>query len=153
MKPEAVSLRFRCERRTQELEIANKAALEARDAAETANRAKSIFLANMSHELRTPLHAILGFVRLLMRDSGLNEAQQERLDIINRSGEHLLGMVDDILSLSKIEAGRVELKQEGIDFTQMVQDVGQMMKSRAEGKGLRFTLELDPDYPPLCSRR
>jgi CheY-like chemotaxis protein len=102
----------------------------------------------MSHELRTPLHAILGFSRLLTRDSGLNKEQMKRLDIINRSGEHLLGMIDDILSLSKIEAGRIELKQNTFDVTQMLQDVGQMMKSRAEGKGLRFTIELDPALPP-----
>ena len=128
--------------------MVSQAALEARNAAETANRAKSTFLSNMSHELRTPLSAILGFARLLTRDSGLTKEQQERLDIINRSGEHLLGMVDDILSLAKIEAGRIELKQDTFDVTQMIQDVGQMMKSRAEGKGLRFALELDTALPP-----
>jgi signal transduction histidine kinase/CheY-like chemotaxis protein len=127
--------------RTKELQ-------KSKEDAETANRAKSTFLANMSHELRTPLHAILGFSRFLTRDSGLDKSQQERLDIINRSGEHLLGMIDDILSLSKIEAGRVELKQDPFDVMQMLQDVGQMMMSRAEGKGLRFTLDLDPALPP-----
>ena len=126
---------------------------KAKDTAEAANRAKSTFLANMSHELRTPLNAILGFTRLLIRDAGQNKEQQERLDIINRSGEHLLGMVDDILSLSKIEAGRVELKQETFDITQMLQDVGQMMTSRAEDKGLHFTLELDPALAVLFARR
>jgi len=136
------------QKRTQELEVANKAALQARDAAETANRAKSTFLANMSHELRTPLHAILGFSRLLTRDSDQTSEQRERLNIINRSGEHLLGMVDDILSLSRIEAGRLELKRETFDVTQMFQDVGQMIESRAESKGLRFTRELDPALPP-----
>ena len=124
--------------------------MEARDAAEAANRAKSMFLANMSHELRTPLNAILGFSRLMARDADLSAQQHEMLDIINRSGEHLLGMIDDILSLSKIEAGRVELKQETFDITQMLQDVGQMIKSRAEGKGLRFTLNWIRHCRPIC---
>jgi len=102
----------------------------------------------MSHELRTPLSAILGFSRMLIHDSGMNREQQERLDIINRSGEHLQGMVNDILSLSKIEAGRIELKQDIFDVRQMLQDVGRMFKSQAEGTDLRFTLELDPVLSP-----
>ena len=73
------------------------------------------------------------------------------LDIINRSGEHLLGMVDDVLSLSRIEAGRIELKREAFDLVQMLQDIGRMFKSRAEGKGLRFDLELDADLPPYAA--
>ena len=121
---------------------------KAKEDAEEANKAKSIFLANMSHELRTPLHAILGFARVMTRDSELDRENQERLDIINRSGEHLLDMIDDILHLSKIEAGRVELKNEVIELTKIVQDVAQMMKSPAEGKGLSFNLELDPEIPP-----
>ena len=140
-----VRLRIRTvESQKRQLEIQVK---ERTQELETANRAKSTFLANMSHELRTPLSAILGFSRILSRDTSLNNDQQERLDIINRSGEHLLGMVDDILSLAKIEAGRVELKQNPFDVTQMLQDVGQMVKSRAEGKGLAFSLELDPALP------
>jgi len=72
-------------------------------------------------------------------------AQQEKLGIIHRSGEHLLGMVDDVLSLSRIEAGRIELQEEPFDLPQMLQDMGRIFKSRAEGRGLRFNLELEPD--------
>jgi len=102
----------------------------------------------MSHETRTPLNAILGFSRLLGRETDTTADQHAKLDIINRSGEHLLGMIDDILSLSKIEAGRMELNQKAFDVTMMLQDVGQMIKSRAEDKGLRFTLELDQALSP-----
>ena len=103
----------------------------------------------MSHELRTPLNAILGFTRLLTRDAGISARQNEMLDVINRSGEHLLAMVDDVLSLSRIEAGRIELIQEAFDLVQMLEDIGLMFKSRAEGKGLRFDLELDASLPPI----
>ncbi len=102
----------------------------------------------MSHELRTPLNAILGFARLMTRDPAVSTQQHEMLDIINRSGEHLLGMVDDVLSLSRIEAGRIELKEEPFDVVQMLKDIGLMVKSRAEGKGLQFDLELDAGLPP-----
>ena len=105
----------------------------------------------MSHELRTPLNAILGFSRMLARDPGVSTQQNEMLDIINRSGEHLLGMVDDVLSLSRIEAGRIELKEEAFDLVQMLKDIGLMVKSRAEGKGLQFDLELDAGARrPIC---
>ncbi|MBL0712138.1 MAG: AAA family ATPase, partial [Desulfosarcina sp.] len=115
---------------------------------QAANQAKSIFLANMSHELRTPLNAILGFTRLMTRDPDVTAQQQEELKIINRSGEHLLDMVDDILSLSRIEAGRVELKEEPFDLRQMLEDIGGIFQSPAEGKGQRLRLELTDDLPP-----
>ena len=116
----------------------------AKEAAEFANKAKSLFLANMSHELRTPLNTILGFSNMLERGPDITAAQQEKLGIINRSGEHLLGMINDVLDLSKIEAGRLELEPEAFDLSRMLEDIGRMFEMRAESAGLRFDLELSP---------
>ncbi len=133
------------EARSRELE---KTVQERTRELQAANQAKSMFLASMSHELRTPLNAILGFSRLMARDPAVTTQQEEMLDVIDRSGEHLLSMVDDVLSLSRIEAGRVELKEEAFDVEQLLQDIGWMFKSRAEGKGLQFNLELEAELPP-----
>lgn len=119
-------------------------ATRARAQAEAANRAKSVFLANMSHELRTPLNAILGFSDLLKRDPDTTTDQQETLGIINRSGAHLLSMINDVLDLSKIEAGRQEPVLGAFDLLQMLEDIGRMFKVRAESAQLGFELELDP---------
>ncbi len=102
----------------------------ARDQAETANRAKSAFLANMSHELRTPLNAILGFSNLL-RESGVSADQREKVEIINRSGEHLLTLIDDVLDVAKIEAGKQTLSIAPCDLIALVNDVVDMMRVRA----------------------
>lgn len=114
-----------------------------RDASEAANRAKSLFLANMSHELRTPLNAILGFSQLLAREPDITPPQRDKLKTINRAGEHLLAMINDVLDLSKIEAGKVELKPENFDLVQMFQDLAEMFHFRAKSKGLTFHLEMD----------
>jgi signal transduction histidine kinase len=90
--------------------------IKARDAAEATNRAKSIFLANMSHELRTPLNAILGFSQLMERDPDTSPRQIEQLETINRSGEHLLDLINDVLEMSKIEAGHTDLEATSFDL-------------------------------------
>jgi PAS domain S-box-containing protein len=121
----------------------------AKEAAEEANKAKSIFLANMSHELRTPLNAILGFSEMLGRDPEVTSPQREKINNINRSGEHLLSMINDVLDLSKIEAGRIELEPESIDLPALLQDIGQMFEVRAESAQLRFDLETDAQLAPF----
>ena len=117
------------------------------EAAETANRAKSVFLANMSHELRTPLNAILGFTQLLMRGGALNPKQTEQLDTINRSGEHLLTLINDVLEMSKIEAGRVTLNETDFDLHGLINWLQQMFQLKAQSKKLQLIIELASDLP------
>jgi signal transduction histidine kinase/CheY-like chemotaxis protein len=121
--------------------------LQARDAAEAANKAKSLFLANMSHELRTPLNAILGFSGILHQDEGLNEAQRFNIDIINRSGEHLLSLINDILEIAKIESGKIEIQNAPFDLGSMVLDIYEMMRLRAEQKGIRLVFDQSSEFP------
>ncbi len=115
--------------------------------ADTANRAKSEFLANMSHELRTPLNAILGFAQLMERESALPIQQRESLAIINRSGEHLLHLINDVLEMSKIEAGRTVLHPEPFDLHRLLQSLQEMFQIRAEAKYLSLWFDLNPDLP------
>ncbi len=115
--------------------------------AETANRAKSLFLANMSHELRTPLNAILGFSQLMARDNTATVEQKEFLGIINRSGEHLLNLINDVLEMSKIEAGKTTINTEPFDLHRLLQTIREMFQIRAEAKQLWFEFFLAADLP------
>ncbi|MBN1582646.1 MAG: PAS domain S-box protein [Anaerolineae bacterium] len=120
---------------------------EQRQAAEAANRAKSIFLTNMSHELRTPLNAILGFAELMTHDKLLTQKQRDNLAIIGRSGEHLLALINDVLDLSRIEAGKIETQPETFDLHKMLLGLGEMFSLRAEQKGLTVVFDLAPGVP------
>jgi len=120
---------------------------KAKETAEAASRAKSEFLANMSHELRTPMNAILGFAQLMERDSTLTAAQREHLEIIRRSGEHLLKLINDVLDMSKIEAGQISLNPQSFDLYQTLTSIEEMVRVRAEAKGLQFTVNRDQDVP------
>ncbi|MEE4604064.1 MAG: transporter substrate-binding domain-containing protein, partial [Desulfobacteraceae bacterium] len=125
------------------LKQAKDYAVTAQVAAETANQAKSLFLANMSHELRTPLNAILGFSRMLAQKSNASADEKEKLSIINRSGQHLLSMIDDVLDLSKIEAESVELQEHPFDLVALIKEISVMIQSRAMGKGLSVAVEVE----------
>ncbi|MES2935192.1 MAG: ATP-binding protein [Pseudomonadota bacterium] len=115
--------------------------------AEAANRAKSVFLANMSHELRTPLNAILGFAQLLQRDNGLNEEGKKKLATINRAGQHLLALINDVLEISRIEAGRISIQRAPLDLTDLLGSIEEIIRGRAEAKGLVFSVEYAADLP------
>jgi CheY-like chemotaxis protein/nitrogen-specific signal transduction histidine kinase len=115
--------------------------------ATSANKAKSIFLARMSHELRTPLNAILGFANLLKKSQNINEQEKKNLDVIKRSGNHLLNIINEILELSKIEAGKIELVPKTFEFHELIKDIESMFAFRCESKGLKFNLNVDLNVP------
>ena len=119
----------------------------ARDAAEAATRAKSEFLANMSHELRTPLNGVLGYAQLLQRDRTMNAAQREAVEAIGRCGSQLLDLINDVLDLSKIEAGRLDIDEGPTDLTQLLTDLKYVVAETATHKGLTLAMTLDPDVP------
>jgi PAS domain S-box-containing protein len=141
------TLKAQVAERTAELAKTNAQLARAKEVAETANLAKSAFLTNMSHELRTPLNAILGFAQLMRDAPDTTLTQQRNLQIINHSGEHLLGLINNILDLSKIEAGQVELVETDTDLISLLTTVEEMLQRRAEVKGLQFHVKLAADVP------
>jgi len=118
-----------------------------RQQSESANQSKSVYLANMSHELRTPLNIILGFTQLMIRDQSLTAKQQEQLSTINRSGEHLLTLINDVLEMSKIEAGRITLHETDFDLHHLLEWLFQMFQFKTQSKGLKFTVERADNLP------
>jgi len=133
--------------RTSELAAALDTARLLRDQAEKANRAKDIFLANMSHELRTPLNAILGYSQLMAHDAQATPTQQEHLETIARSGEHLLDLINNVLTMSKIEAGRTTLQENAFDLRQQIDGLQEMFQLRTDYKGLTLLLDIAPGVP------
>jgi cell cycle sensor histidine kinase DivJ len=137
------------ERKAQEAEL-----LRARDAAEAANRAKAQFLANMSHELRTPLNAVIGFSEIINQElfGTLGEPRyREYARLIHESGEHLLNVVNDILDMSKIEAGRFTIVKEPFDVNSLITSCSETMGHGAEQKQIALITEVDPDMPELLA--
>jgi signal transduction histidine kinase/DNA-binding response OmpR family regulator len=126
--------------RTRELQ-------EAKERADVANQAKTQFLSSMSHELRTPLNAVLGYAQILRRERGLNELQSQGLATIQKSGEHLLSLITDLLDLAKIEAGKFELVREPVDLPAFIEGISDIVRVKAQEKELIFRCESSSDLP------
>jgi signal transduction histidine kinase/CheY-like chemotaxis protein len=128
--------------------FAQRRALEASERrALEASRAKSLFLSNMSHELRTPLNAVLGFAQVLERSPTLEEKERESVSIIKSSGEHLLDLINDVLAIAKIEAGKVTLTEKPLDLRDLLRGVVEMIRVRTQAKGLQLVVDIPDDLP------
>lgn len=140
---------MRQQRQQAEMDLARQKdrAERAKQQAELANQAKSLFLSNMSHELRTPLNAVIGFSQLMQRDVGITEEQKENLAVIRMSGEHLLQLIDNFLSMSKIEAGKAELLKQVFEVRSLFQETIAMFELAVQQKGLRLDLDIHPAVP------
>lgn len=134
------------EEQAQHLELQNEALVTAREEADAANRAKSIFLSSMSHELRTPLNSILGFTQILLKDKALTEQSRNYVSMMYRSGSHLLEMINDVLDISKIESGYMEILSEKFNLYQALNEIEEMFALRCKEKGLTFTMQATSDH-------
>jgi PAS domain S-box-containing protein len=130
------------DRKQAEVELAR-----AKEAAEAANQAKSTFLASMSHELRTPLNVILGFAQLMSYSSHLTPSDRKSIEIINRSGSHLLMLINDVLDMAKIEAGRIILNENSFNFNVFIEDLRELFDLKAIEKKLLLQVDIDPNIP------
>lgn len=145
LREQAQQLEIRVQQRTAEL-------AQAKEKADAANAAKSRFIANMSHELRTPLNAILGFSQIMMRSANFPEEHQENLQIIYNSGDHLLTLINNVLDLSKIEAGHTTLNKKKFDLYRVLADIESLLQLKAQAKELQISIEPEADLPQyICT--
>ena len=142
-----LTLEQRVAERTLALQAETARAEDLRKQAESANQAKSAFLANMSHELRTPLNGILGYAQILQRDASLRPQHRDQAEIIERSGQYLLTLINDILDLAKVEAGKIDLQPEAFDLLMLLEELSMLIRVRTDRKGLRFQMDIAADAP------
>lgn len=146
-KSMVLSLHEAIDDKTIELMDANLNLKIAKEAAESANEAKSGFLTSMSHELRTPLNAIIGFSNILAQSESVSPSDRKHLETINRNGEHLLGLINEVLDMAKIEAGRVTLNITSFSFRELLSDIENMMRVKVKEKSLDMVVECGPEVP------